>query len=122
MLRYFIFSLFGPLIGLLITGIVLQPPVANNGRHLIALVVIGFLPGLVPALLTALADEALERRHGALRYALVTLIGAAVTLGICSLSKHRVPYFSSVATVAFGMSAAFCCWLHQWLRRWRVET
>jgi hypothetical protein len=122
MLRYFVFSLFGPLIGLLITGIVLQPPVADSGRRLVAFVIIGFLPALVPAFATALADEVLERRRGALRYTLVTLIGSAVTLGICALSKHRVPHFTGVATAAFGISAAFCCWLHQWLRTRRAET
>ena len=113
MLRYIVFSLFGPFLGLLITGIVLQPPVANTDRFLIAFVAIGFLPALVPALVAALADEAaLERRRGFPRYTLVALIGAAATFGLCSLTKHRVPHFSGVATVAGGISAAFCCWLH----------
>ena len=121
MLRYAVFSLFGPLISLLITGIVLQPPVANTGRHLIAFLVIGFLPALVPSVAAAVADEALERRGGLLRSASVALIGSAVTLGLCLLSRHRVPYFSAVAALAGGVSAAFCCWLHLRIRGSRAE-
>ena len=116
MLRYVVFSLCGPLISLLIAGIALQPSVANNERHLLAFVVIGFLPALVPSLAAAVADEALERKGGLIRYALVALIGAVVTLGLCSLTKYRVPYFSGVAGVAGCISAAFCCWLHARLR------
>jgi hypothetical protein len=112
MLRYTVFSLFGPLLGLLGTGLALQPPVADNGRHVVAFVMIGFLPALVPALVAALADEALERRRGLSRYVLVALIGSAVTLGICAPFNHRVAHFSGVAALAGGLSAAFCCWLH----------
>jgi hypothetical protein len=113
----FVFSLFGPLISLLATGIALQPPVADSGKFLIAFVVIGFLPALVPSLAAALADEMLERRRGLFRCSLVALIGSAVTLGLCALSRHRLPHFAGVAAAAGGISAAFCCWLHLRLRR-----
>lgn len=111
MLRYFIFGFLGPLVGLIITASVTLH-VAYDGKLLLAFVLIGFLPALVPALVTAFADTALDRRRGPSRYAYVALIGAAATLAMCSLSRLPIPYFAGVATVAGGISAALCCWLH----------
>ena len=123
MLRYVIFSVLGPLVGLLLAGIVLQPPVVNGVGFVLAFVVIGFLPALVPALVTALVDEAtLKHRRGFARYALVALTGSATTLAMCALTTFRVPYFPYVLAAAGGISAALCCWLHLRLRGGRAQT
>lgn len=115
MRRVLIFILFGPLVGLLIAAIALLQPVAVSG--MLAFVIIGFLPALVPATAAAIADAALECRHGFSRHAGVALIGSAVTLAMCALTKFHVLYFSFIAAIAGGMSAAFCCWLHLRLSR-----
>ena len=107
MKRYFFFALFFPPAFMNLTLVAARPD------HLAFYLVAGYVAAILPAMLIALLDEALERRKPATRAGWCGLAG-----GLGSIASFWIPGFStgavpglwqSLEISAFGGIAAFLC-------------